>query len=60
MTSYRIHELVNYREWEAVFWASTIKVYKINAHLPFSVGLLHHDDIGKPLKIEDFSDKISG
>ena len=60
MTSYRIRGLVNSKEWEAIFWASTLKVYKINAHPPFSIGLLHHDDIGEPLRIEDFIDKIDG
>lgn len=60
MTGCRIHELVNSREWEAIFRAGMVEVYEINAHSPFSVGLLHHDDDGKPFKIEDFSDKSSG
>ena len=57
MTSCRIHKVVNSREREFVFRASMVEVYKINAHSSFLVELLNHDDIGKPLEIEDFSDK---
>ena len=57
MTSCKIHELVNYGEKESIFRVGVAEVCKINAHSPFLVGLLNHDDIGKPLRIEDFSDK---
>ena len=58
MTNFRIHKLVNSREKEVIFRADMVKVYKINAHSPFFIGVLNHGDIGKPFGIEDFSDKI--
>jgi len=51
--------LIDYGEREVVFWAGVIKIHKINAHSPFPIGLLNHDDIGEPLEIIDFSDKAS-
>ena len=57
MTSCKIHELVNSGEKESIFRVGVAEVCKINSHSPFLVGLLNHDDIGKPLRIEDFSDK---
>ena len=49
--------MVNPGERETVFWASVVEVHEIHTHLPFSVGLLDHDDISKPLGVEDFSDE---
>ena len=57
MTSCGVYQLVNPGERETVFWASVVEVHEIHTHLPFSVGLLDHDDISKPLGVEDFSDE---
>ena len=58
MTNCRIHKLVNSSEREVIFWAGVVEVCKINAHSPFFIGVLNHDDIGKPLGIEVFLGKI--
>lgn len=47
---------INVGEQICVLWACFVEVGVINTHSPFCTGFFHHDNIGKPHGICDFSD----
>jgi len=55
--SYRgVHQFVNSKNGEGVFWAGFVQVCKIHAHLPLSIFLFNHHYVGQPLEVKDFFD----
>lgn len=53
-----VHELINYREGKAVFWVCLIKIGKTYAGPPLSIVLFEQDQIGYPLRVYRFPDKL--
>ena len=58
MPDCRVYQLVNPGQGKTILRASTIQICEVDAHSPLPVCFLDHDDIGQPLGIIDFSDKI--
>ena len=55
--SYRgVHQFVNSKNGEGVFWAGFVQVRKIHAHLPLSIFLFNHHCVSQPLGVRDFFD----
>ena len=53
-----IHELVNVGQGIHVFETCFVEVVVVRAHEPFSIGLPHHDNVGQPSRVSDFSDEL--
>jgi len=39
-------------------WTCSVKIGVVGAHLPFTVGLFYHDEVGEPDRVPGFSDEI--
>ena len=49
-----VHQLVNSKNREGVFWAGFVQVCKIHTHSPLLVFLLNHYRVSQPLRVNDF------
>jgi len=46
----KIYQLINLRNWEAIFWKYFIQIYAIHAHSPGTIELLNHYRISLPIR----------
>ena len=53
MSHHGVHQLVNSRNKEGVFWADFVQVSEIHAHLPFPVFVFNHYYVSQPLEAEN-------
>ena len=53
-----VYQLIYSWQGEAVFWASLIQIHEVHQHPPFPVCFLYQDNIGQPVWVVDFLDKI--
>ena len=44
-----LYQLIDPREWEAVFQAGFIEVSEVDVNPPLAILLLHWDEIGEPV-----------
>ena len=54
-----IHQLVNSRNGEVVFWVDFVQFNKIHAHSPLPIFLFNHYCVGQPLEVEDLLNRSS-
>ena len=53
-----VHQLVDARQGIRIFGTGFVEVGIVCAHVPFLVGLPHHDNVGQPSRVSDFSNKL--